>query len=775
MEFLTFVNAQIRSNRSRIRPQREKSFGFKKVPPKQRAQPMTHIVDIIPSAIVFGTPTFDLFTTLQSGFSNEYSSLLYSPLLVPSIQSLFKSSFFYTVPHTPRITIHTSTLRANPWSSPCILLSDERTVHLQDVNSKFTLSAPPSRRRRTRTGSVSKQSGRCAPGSPDCSRPSRRRTSVSSRPSLSPFLSVVDSWSTAYGIDLGVQLSPTTVSVSGNSRSRSSSSSIPFTALSFETHFAPSPKTSVTTGITPFPERSPSAYFGVTSPVHILFQHTCTRATLKGESSAGRKIAAPLTVGSKARPAPIMTSGKNSHVNVLLLPKSRDKDGGASIRSGTSASTSTSKAKSRKTVDPSSSSSKASKTPNASLRAQRSLTPARGVAHDTFRPLPYATHAALDEFFGDPRKMNAIHAHQSTSNQPGARPDEIGYGGSVSHRGADGWIWFDAIEEQEYAWLMSEANSPRTPETARQTPKEKKSKKLGLFGRRGSVASVSSGGRSDWESFDALRRGSESGTSETGIVDPTTYDLDPTRPPRYRIPAVGAPATYKAAALDVGAWDAAMHSRARQNVGGTAVPKTRRGRSRRGSSSKDSEERRRPPPLNLTAVTNTLAALGPMAAPSHQPATISRRASLPANCLLPPSLSDAARADFVSSSYQPHPSKRDLNLDPETPWSANLPKETIYRSIGPDLGTPNTPSGSPFKSMFSRRASLTPLPLRHTPAPLPKSAQAYELKGTGHNGTLPKLPPMPTEHGAPVPAEGRRKASLADIFRRGFGSKGSRK
>ncbi|KAG8732495.1 hypothetical protein FRC11_013240 [Ceratobasidium sp. 423] len=470
-----------------------------------------------------------------------------------------------------------------------------------------------------------------------------------------------------------------------------------------------------------------------------------------------------------------MTSSKNGHVNVLLLPKSRDKDGSASIRSGTSASTTTSKSKSRKTLEPSTSS-KGSKTPNASLRAQRSLTPARAIAHDTFRPLPYATHAALDEFFGDPRKMNAIHAHQPASGHSGARPDEVGYGGSVSHRGADGWIWFDAIEEQEYAWLMSEANNPRTPETARQPPKEKTPKKRGLFGRRGSVASVSSGGRSDWESFDALRRGSESGTSETGIVDPTTYDLDPTRPPRYRIPAVGAPATYRAAALDAGAWDGALHSRARQNVGGTPAPKSRRGRSRRGSSSKEnSEGRRRPPPLNLAAVTNTLAALDPLAAPSHQPPLSSRRASLPANCLLPPSLSDVARADFVSSSYQPHPSKRDLNLDPETPWSANLPKETIYRSMGSGLEATSPAIGSPFKVMFSRRASLTPLPLRHTPAPLPKSGHAYELKGTGHNGTLPKLPPMPTEHGAPALAEGKRKASLADIFRWGFGSKGSRK
>ncbi|EUC67369.1 hypothetical protein RSOL_501920, partial [Rhizoctonia solani AG-3 Rhs1AP] len=471
-----------------------------------------------------------------------------------------------------------------------------------------------------------------------------------------------------------------------------------------------------------------------------------------------------------------MPGSKSGHVNVLLLPRSRDKDGGASIRSGTSASTSTSKSKSRKTVEPSSSSSKASKTPNASLRAQRSLTPARGVAHDTFRPLPYATHAALDEFFGDPRKMNAIHAHQTKPDQAGARPGEVGYGGSVTHRGADGWIWFDAIEEQEYAWLMGEANSPRTPETARQHPKEKKSRKRGLFGRRGSVASVSSGGRSDWESFDALRRGSESGASDTGIVDPNTYDLDPTRPPRYRIPAVGAPATYRAAALDAGAWDGALHSHTRQNVGGTSAPKSRRGRSRRGSLNKvDSEERRRPPPLNLAAVTHTLTALGPLAPNNQLTPLTSRRASLPANCLLPPSLSDVARADFVSSSYQPHPSKRDLNLDPETPWSANLPKETIYRSMGPDPCALGAATGSPFKAMFSRRASLTPLPLRHAPAPLPKSGPSYELKGTGHNGTLPKLPPMPAEHGAPVPAEGRRKASLADIFRRGFGAKGSRK
>ncbi|KAF8758843.1 hypothetical protein RHS01_02935 [Rhizoctonia solani] len=604
--------------------------------------------------------------------------------------------------------------------STSIVPIDERTIYLKDI--KFTLSSPPRKRRdqRTRASSISKQSDRCVPNSPSCSRSTRRRASVSSRPSLSPFLSLVDNRGTAYGINTGVQLSP---AVLGKSRPRRS------------------------------PSTSPS--FGIASPIHVLFQRSCALATLKGNSSATSTAITQPKARSKIRPTPIMTSGKNGHVNVLLLPKSRDKDGNASIRSGTSASTNASKSKSRKPLDLSSSS-KGSKTPNASLRAQRSLTPA---------------------LFGDPRKMNALHAHQSSPDQLGARPDEIGYGGSISHRGADGWIWFDAMEEQEYAWLMGEAENPRTPETARQTPKEKKPKKRGLFGRRGSVASVSSGGRSDWESFDALRRGSESGTSETGIIDPTTYDLDPTRPPRYRIPVVGAPATYRAAALDVGAWDAALHSHIRQNAGSASTAKSRRGRSRRGSSSKrDSEERRRPPPLNLTAVTNALAALGPLAMPNNQPAPLSsRRASLPANCLLPPSLSDAARADFVSSSYQPHPSKRDLNLDPETPWSANLPKETIYRSIGSGLGTPGVTPASPFKAMFSRRASLTPLPLRHAPAPLPKSGHGYEVKGVGHNGTLPKLPPMPSESGAPAAPEGRRKTSLADIFRRGFSTKGSRK
>ncbi|CAE6348222.1 unnamed protein product [Rhizoctonia solani] len=650
----------------------------------------------------------------------------------------------------------------------------ERNSSLKDISSKFTLSSPPRKRRnqRTRAGSVTKQSDRCALNSPSCSRITRRRASVSSRPSLSPFLSFVDSRGAAYEINTGVQLSSV---VLGKARPRSSSGPIPCTALSFETDFAPSPGTPVTVKFSPSPGRSPSS-FGIASPIDILFQRSCTLATLKGDSSAASTTVTPPKVRSKVRPTPIMTSGKNGHVNVLLLPKSRDKDGSASIRSGTSASTNASKSKSRKALEPSSSSSKGSKTPNATLRAQRSLTPARGVAYEAFRPLPYATHAALDEFFGDPRKMNALHAHQSSSDQLGARPGEVGYGGSITHRGADGWIWFDAMEEQEYAWLMGEAENPRTPETARQAPKEKKSKKRGLFGRRGSVASVSSGGRSDWESFDPLRRGSESGTSETGIIDPATYDLDPTRPPRYRIPAVGAPATYRAAALDAGAWDAALHSHVRQNVGGTPTPK-RRGRSRRGSSSKgNSDERRRPAPLNLTAVTNTLAALGPLAAPNNQPTPpTSRRASLPASCLLPPPLSDVARADFVSSSYQPHPSKRDLNLDPETPWSANLPKETIYRSIGSGLEAPGAAPASPFKAMFSRRASLTPLPLRHSPAPLPKPGHGYEVKGIGHNGTLPKLPPMPAENGAPTVLEGRRKTSLADIFRRGFGTKGSRK
>ncbi|KAB5593708.1 hypothetical protein CTheo_2891 [Ceratobasidium theobromae] len=631
--------------------------------------------------------------------------------------------------------------------------------------SKFTLGAPPSRKRPAQPNPNLINEPSCS-GSPN----NRRRASVTQGVSpLSPFSSLFALLepsvtrtvrrASAYGIDLGApaaHLSPVSTFVPGKSHRRSLSNPSPCTALAFETPLAPSP----------------------VSPGHILFQRACALATLKGDFSAPSSTAPDTSKPkSKTRPRPIMTTGKNGHINVLLLPKSRDKEGGASsIRSGTSASTSASKSKSRKTPEPSSSSTKTGKSPNPTLRAQRSLTPARGIANDTFRPLPYATHAALDEFFGDPRKMNALHAHQSSSKQLGARPEEVGYGNTIGHRGADGWIWFDAIEEQEYAWLMSEAASPGVPDTAR--PKEKKTKRRGLFGRRGSVASVSSGGRSDWESFDPLRRGSESGTSDSGIVDPATYDLDPTLPPRYRAPVTGMSATYRAATLDAGAWDAALHAHMRQSPGGVSAPKSRRGRSRRGSSSKENrnEERRRPPPLNLTAVTHALVSLGPSAIPVTQPTPpVARRPSLPANYLFPASLANAARADFVSSSYQPHPSKRDLNLDPETPWSANLPQETIYRSIGSDLHAPSPTPGSPFKAMFSRRASLTPLPLRHNPAPLPKSGRAHELKGAEYNGTLPKLPPMPTEHGTSAPGEGRRKASLADIFRRGFSVKGSRK
>ncbi|KAG8715996.1 hypothetical protein FRC08_009952 [Ceratobasidium sp. 394] len=669
-------------------------------------------------------------------------------------------------------------------------------VH-QPGSSVFTLSEPPPARTRriqpapVPSGLASDQQS-CRPTSPVCSPrspTSRRRPPITSRSPPSSFFSFVDSRNTirrgsAYDIGLGVPGAPLPSSslnaivafASGKSHRRSISGPLPGTAWSFETHFAPSPK-SIESPV-PGLALATSPTRPIPTPIHILFERTRTLAALKanlqGPSSPQIK-----PKRSKARPAPVMAT-KDGHVNVLLLPKRRDKESAPSLRSNTSASTSASKSKSKKDSHSVQASSSSGKTPraasNPALRAQRSLTPAR----DTFRPLPYATHAALDEFFGDPRKMNALHAHQSSSNQLGARPGEIGYGTTIGHKGADGWIWFDALEEQEYAWLMGEPEALLSPETPQPRKEKKKSKRRGLLGRRGSTTSESDGGRTDWESFDALRRGSESGTSEGGIVDPMTYDLDPTRPPRYRAAADGS-ARYR---VDVTAWDAAVQVRGRQSVGGTSTPKSRRGRSRRGSASHGASaaERRRPPPLNLAAVSSTLASLGPNSIPAvHSPPNLAaRRPSLPLPARrLPPSLAEAARADFVSSSFQPHPSKRDLNLDPETPWSANLPKETIYRTIGPVITSTPVPAApsSPFKSMFARRASFTPLPLKHNPLPLPQSNTnlSYEFKGAPANGSLPKLPPMPTESGAPVPAEGRRKTSLADIFRKGFSSRGGRK
>lgn len=689
-----------------------------------------------------------------------------------------------------------------PNTSSSTILAHEYGPRTQSdtTSSNFTLSAPPPPRKRFHQ----RRSSQATPltnsqlsrntNSPACSpraSPNRRRSSsarpLSPRSPFSSFISLVDTSfaatravrkNSAYEISLGVpgaRLSPTIldtirVFASGKPQRRSVSGSVPCTAWSFETHFEPSSESTDVPTISGLVPSSP-----VATPIHILFQRARSLSALKAKTSVSSSSPTKPKSKSKTRPTPIMASTKNGHVNVLLLPKPRDREGAASIRSNTSASTSTSKSKSRKTPELQSrqGSTSSAKTPrpaqNPALRAQRSLTPARGVANDAFRPLPYATHAALDEFFGDPRKMNAMHAHQSASDQLGARPGEVGYGATVGHMGADGWIWFDAIEEQEYAWLMAEAGTPVAPETARNERKEKKKpKRRGLLGRRGSTASESSGGRSDWESFDALRRGSESGTSDNGIVDPATYDLDPTRPPRYRAAPTDSSARYKTTTLDVSAWDAAIQSQGRHNVVGASTPKSRRGRSRRGSMNRDkSIERRRPPPLNLVAVSNTLTSLGP---PAPEPSVIAaRRPSLPAT-RLPPSLADAARADFVSSSYQPHPSKRDLNLDPETPWSANLPQETIFRSMGPVMAAP----ASPFKAMFARRGSLTPLPLKHTPMPLPQSNLTYEFKA-GPGGSLPKLPPMPMENGAVAP-EGKRKTSLADIFRRGFGGgKGGRK
>ncbi|QRV86427.1 hypothetical protein RhiJN_14445 [Ceratobasidium sp. AG-Ba] len=652
-------------------------------------------------------------------------------------------------------------------------------------SSNFTLSAPPARKRpvqRTVIPATNQQP--CKPTSPACSPRSspnnRRRPSVTLRSPLQSFLSFVDSpentirRSSVSGIGLGrpgTRLSPSALNTivafaSGKSHRRSVSGPLPSTAWSFETHFAPSsPPVKASAfaalALTPSPTRS------TPTPVRVLFERSRTLAALKAKPQ-DTPSPRPNPRKPKTRPAPVMAT-KDGHVNVLLLPKRREKDMAGSIRSNNSASTSASKSKSRKDAQSTLGSGASGKTQrpatNPALRAQRSMTPAR----EAFRPLPYATHAALDEFFGDPRKMNALHAHQSASNQLGARSDEVGYGNTIGHKGADGWIWFDALEEQEYAWLMGDSNGPLSPDTPKPRKEKKKSKRRGFLGRRDST-SESEGGQTDWESFDALRRGSESGTSDGGIVDPMTYDLDPTRPPRYRAVADGF-ARYR---VDGTAWDAAVQVRGRQKVGGATTPKNRRGRSRRGSATHgDAGERRRPPPLNLAAVSSTLAALASKAAPTptaRSPVNLSaRRGSMPIlGSRLPPSLADVARADFVSSSFQPNPSKRDLNLDPETPWSANLPKDTIYKSIA-QSHIPASP-GSPFKSMFSRRASLTPLPLRHSPLPLPNSNSGFEFKG---DGSLPKLPPMPMENGAPTPGTGevKRKASLADIFRRGFSSR----
>ncbi|KAG8697207.1 hypothetical protein FRC09_008011, partial [Ceratobasidium sp. 395] len=525
-------------------------------------------------------------------------------------------------------------------------------------NSNFTLSAPPPARKR-RVPPPNQQSRK--PTSPVCSPRSspnsRRRPSVALRsPPLPSFLSFVDSPKStirrgsecSIGLALaGTRLSPSTLGAivaftSGKSHRRSVSGPLPDTAWSFETHFAPSPK-SLEPPVSVCLVLTPSPTCQTPTPIHILFERTRTLAALKANPCPS----SPKPKKSKARPTPVMAT-KDGHINVLLLPKRRDKDTTPSLRSNTSTSTSASKPKSKKDSHSVQASTSSVKTPraasNPALRAQRSLTPAR----DAFRPLPYATHAALDEFFGDPRKMNALHAHQSSSKQLGARPDEVGYGATIGHKGADGWIWFDALEEQEYAWLMGEAAGPLSPETPQPPRKEKKkSKRRGLLGRRGSTTSESDGGRTDWESFDPLRRGSESGTSEGGIVDPMTYDLDPTRPPRYRAGADGS-ARYR---VDATAWDAAVQVRGRQNVGGTSTPKSRRGRSRRGSASQGgtAAERRRPPPLNLNAVSSALASLGPqaIAAARSPPNLAARRPSLPLPApRLPPSLADAARADF---------------------------------------------------------------------------------------------------------------------------------
>ncbi|KAG9106739.1 hypothetical protein FRC07_008746, partial [Ceratobasidium sp. 392] len=252
-------------------------------------------------------------------------------------------------------------------------------------SSNFTLSAPPPARKRR--GPVPNQQSR-KPTSPVCSPRSspnnRRRSSVTLRsPPLSAFLSLVDSpkntirRGSAYGIGLalpGAQLSPSALSTivafaSGKSHRRSVSGPLPGTAWSFETHFAPSPKP-IGPSASIHPALTPSPTCLTPTPIHILFERTRTLAALKANPQPSLPQAK--SKKPKARPTPVMAT-KDGHINVLLLPKRRDKDTTPSLRSTASTSTSASKSKSKKDSQ-SVQASTSSKTPraasNPALRAQ---------------------------------------------------------------------------------------------------------------------------------------------------------------------------------------------------------------------------------------------------------------------------------------------------------------------------------------------------------------------------------------------------------------------
>ncbi|ODN76949.1 hypothetical protein L202_05515 [Cryptococcus amylolentus CBS 6039] len=89
-----------------------------------------------------------------------------------------------------------------------------------------------------------------------------------------------------------------------------------------------------------------------------------------------------------------------------------------------------------------------------------------------FRPLPNVDLAEIEKFFGEvPKKpsksqpglktgkkaSSSCYKSNSAHGAPEACDRNIGEGQTVKHRGTDGSMWLDVEEEQEFAWLMSEA------------------------------------------------------------------------------------------------------------------------------------------------------------------------------------------------------------------------------------------------------------------------------------------------------------------------------
>lgn len=83
-----------------------------------------------------------------------------------------------------------------------------------------------------------------------------------------------------------------------------------------------------------------------------------------------------------------------------------------------------------------------------------------------FRPLPTQTLVEIERFFGEvPRKSKALprppygsKTVNATWPGPAGGERHVGEGKTIRHMGADGNMWLDVEEEQEFTWLMSDVS-----------------------------------------------------------------------------------------------------------------------------------------------------------------------------------------------------------------------------------------------------------------------------------------------------------------------------